>query len=803
MSISDSVQLFGGAGLGLLGNGVASFIEHMWNNGVSAVRMKKELEDMIGVLGDLEDSSIQECLSQNSRNKIEEFRKKLQDADHRIATNSPLSWESFTGSDMADLEDYVHNFSHKYGWMIVTEILGRLVEESREEKSNARGRGRGRDASSFQTLQLPKHQVGLYARVKELKDPLFKDDVKSVRVAAIGGSGKSTLVAALLRDSQVKARFVGGIIFETVSQNPSIKEILESMWKKISKSKEPKEFRNIDDARIQIEELLLERTQPTLMILDNVWSQNDLNQLLFEAPEYKTVVTTRCKLDSFDFCYDLPLLEEEDALSLFCLWAFGVDHIPETGCDKTLVQQVAAKCKGLPLAVQVVGTYLKNKSPAIWIEAESKLSKAEAVSDVHKAFLERMAISFTGPEDDVHRKCFLDLGLFPQEKKIYVDYLFDIWIHVHKLELDEAFRILRELGTRNLLDLVNDPSNHPGTSYGSFSEVYVVQHDVLRDLAIYLADNDKPVNKQKTMIMPRKEECIPRSWEKHSHQRFAAEIISIHTGSMNERQWPMMKFPKAQVLVLIITGNEYFLPPFLQTMAKLKVLIIISQTSIDTKLEGMSVLTSLAQLKSVLLERLTLPSFERYTQCLTNLKKFSLSLCKGVDIDVCSKFPSLEEISIDHCRDIKELPDSVCNLSSLKKVSITNCHDLNKLPEDLGKLAGSLVVLTLGASPALEALPDSVSELRKLKFLDISQCGCIHTFPNEFGKLQGLKVIDMRETCLKERKLPQSATELKSLSHVICDEKNEYLWRKVKESIPNLQVEIVKDIPDLKWLEIN
>ncbi|KAH9328918.1 hypothetical protein KI387_001026 [Taxus chinensis] len=689
-------------------------------------------------------------------------------------------------------------------------IMRKHIEEIRG-RGRGRGRGKGNGAPSLQTLRLPTHQVGLDARVKELKDLLFKDDVKKVAITAMGGSGKTTLAAALLKDSEVKDRFVGGIIFETVSQNPtSIKKILESMWKKISKSQRSKKFGDVADARIQIEEMLQEKTQPILVVLDDVWSQHDLDQLLLEAPECKTVVTTRFRIKScFYSRYDLHLLDKEDALSLFCFWAFGVDHIPETEYDKTLVEQVVAECRGLPLALKVIGSYLNGQPEVAWISARNKLSEAETISDEHEGgLLQRMEMSFTGLKNDEQRQCFLDLGLFPEDEKIPVDSLFDIWIHAHNIKWFDAFDILLELEKRNLLDLVNDLRNHPGITYGSTSELYVVQHDVLRDLAIYLTAKNEPVYTRKMLIMPRKEDCIPESWKDNSHQQFAAEIISIHTGSRNENQWPEMKFPEARAIVLIFTGNEYFLPPFLQTMAELKVLIIINQGSVDTKLKGMTVFTSLAQLKSVRLVRLTVPPLETYFRSLENLKKLSLSLRKGddesnhgLDIEVCSNLSGLEEINIDHCRDIKELPATVCNLTSLEKLTITNCHDLNKLSEELGNLAGSLVTLILGSCPALQALPNSICELEKLQFLDISHCGCIKTLPHKFGKLQSLKELDMRETCLKVNEVPPSARKLKSLSRVICNEENKNLWESIKVSMSNLKVEIADHCYNLEWLE--
>lgn len=65
--------------------------------------------------------------------------------------------------------------------------------------------------------------------------------------------------------------------------------------------------------------------------------------------------------------------------------------------------------------------------------------------------------------------------------------------------------------------------------YSSFYEISVSQHDVLRDLAIYLS-NCENVNKRRRLLMPRRETALPREWERHTDQPFNAQIVSVHTG---------------------------------------------------------------------------------------------------------------------------------------------------------------------------------------------------------------------------------------------------------------------------------
>ena len=267
-----------------------------------------------------------------------------------------------------------------------------------------------------------------------------------------------------------------------------------------------------------------------------------------------------------------------------------------------------------------------------------------------------------------------------------------------------------------------------------------------------------------------------------------------------------MNFPNAKALILNFSSSEYFLPPFMQSMHQLKVLIIVNHNSKRATLKGISVLSSLTRLKVVRLERVIVPPLQEYCQSWQKLEKLSLVLCEscgnttGLHMGVDLNFPRLLEFAVDHCSDLRELPTSICNLTTLKRLSVTNCHDLHKLSDDIGNLS-SLQMLKLYACPSLKELPHSICKLRQLQFLDISLCGYLKQLPDQLGQLSSLKELDMRE-CSHVKQLPKSASDLKSLVHVICDEKIGHQWSSIKAStIPRLWVEVAEEHFHLDWLE--
>uniref|UniRef100_A0A0D6QU60 Uncharacterized protein n=1 Tax=Araucaria cunninghamii TaxID=56994 RepID=A0A0D6QU60_ARACU len=649
--------------------------------------------------------------------------------------------------------------------------------------------------------------VGLGKPLANLKELLSQKEVSTVGVQCLGGGGKTTLAMALCDDPQIKGYFGKRVFFFTVSQSPNLKSILEAMWEKIVDRKTP-EFQNVEDAHRQLQEQLLRQSRPTLVILDDIWSRTNLEKLLFEGPGYKTLVTTRDRstipMNSSTRVYQLPFLGEDDAFSLFCLWAFGETSIPST-VDPKLVKEVQAQCRGLPLALKVIGSSLYGAPLVAWQSAKNKLSKGEPISDYHKEGVLRCLETSIHCLDDVAKECFLDLGSFPEDRKICADALLDIWVHVRNLEWEDAFVILLELASKNLVNLINDSGSQHTVSYRSASELFFSQHDVMRDLALYLGAQDNIIHRRR-LIMPKKEHNLPAKWELLNDRAFEAQIVSIHTGSMDETQWVGMNFPQTEALVLVFAASEYFLPPFLTSMKKLKFLMVFNYSSKRAAVKGTDCLSLLSQLKSLHLQKLIVPDVIRQIKGLQKIEKLSVSLCEGFEnisafnnSNLNLKLPILKDLNLGHCSDLEELPPAICHMPYAQTLSISNCHQVQRLPYDLGNLE-SLKLLKLSALPSLKELPKSIGKLGRLEYLDISQCECLQELPEEIGELKNLKTIDMKE-CSQLRKLPRTVCGLTNLEHVICNEKIAKQWMRAKGfSIPGLEIEVAEVQFSLDWL---
>ena len=118
--------------------------------------------------------------------------------------------------------------------------------------------------------------------------------------------------------------------------------------------------------------------------------------------------------------------------------------------------QVKEECKDLPLALKVIGSSLHGQPHPVWVSAKNKLLNGEPISNNHKQGLIICLETSINILDEEVRECFLDLGSFPEDRKISVDALLDIWVYVRKMEWQDAFVILLELASRNLLNLTKN-----------------------------------------------------------------------------------------------------------------------------------------------------------------------------------------------------------------------------------------------------------------------------------------------------------------------------------------------------------
>ncbi|XP_013611362.1 PREDICTED: probable disease resistance protein At5g66900 isoform X1 [Brassica oleracea var. oleracea] len=640
--------------------------------------------------------------------------------------------------------------------------------------------------------KLNKAPVGFAWPLMELKKRLLDDAVVNLVVSAPPGCGKTTLATQLCHDADVKGHFKH-ILFNVVSSTPNFKVIVQNLLQH-NGYYPPHTFDNDSQATVGLWTLLekLREAGPILLVLDDVWRGAELllQKFRINLPDYKILVTSRFDFPSFGYKYHLEPLGDGDARALLIQWASR----PNNTSDKEyelLLQKIVKRCNGFPIVIEVVGVSLNGQTLTTWKGQVESWSQGETVLDIpsQPTVLECLQPSFNALVPNL-KECFLDMGSFLEDQKIRASVIIDIWMELYgKSSSILCKKYLEDLASQNLLKLV--PLGNE-TEDGFYNEFLVTQHDILRELAIRQSELKENLERKRLNLEIREDTFPDWCLNGPRHPVVNASMLSISTDDLFSSNWVEMEFPNVKALVLNLSSPDYALPSFIAGMTKLKVLTITNHGFYPARLRNFSCLSLLPNLKRIRLEKVSVTLLDIPRLQLASLKKLSLVMCSfgevfydSEEIDVSKALPSLQEIDIDYCYDLYELPYWVSEVVSLKTLSITNCNKLTVLPEAIGNLS-KLEVLRVSSCINLSELPETTDKLSNLRFLDISHCLGLRKLPLKIGKLQKLKRISMRKCWRCE--LPDSVRDLEDLEVKCEEETRSMLWERLMPKMRNLIV---------------
>ncbi|KFK28374.1 hypothetical protein AALP_AA8G507000 [Arabis alpina] len=635
--------------------------------------------------------------------------------------------------------------------------------------------------------------VGFDVPLNLLTKKLVNDSVSSsLLVFGAPGCGKTSLVTHLCHNKDIKEKFKH-IFFNVVSSTPNFRGIVQNLFQ--HEGYEALTFYDNSQAIVGLSDLLheLKEDGPILMVLDDVWPGaesllKDFRDNIPFIPNFKILVTSRSYFQDFSFTYDLKPLKENYAKDLLMKCASRPDEASQAEYDFYL-EKILKRCNGFPLVIEVVGSSLKGKPKYVWKGQVDSWSLGETI--LHNAsVLACLEPSFYALNPHT-KECFMDMGSFLEDQKIRASVIIDIRVELGGLGGSSStvyMKYLNDLSSHNMLTLI--PLGRKEPEDGFYNDFLVTQHDVLRELAIRQSEL-KAILKRKRVNLEIRGDNFP-DWCFDLKKPINARLMSISTDDQFSSNWVEMDCPYVEALVLNISSLDYALPKFISTMKKLKVLVIINHGLYPARLSNFSCLSSLPNLKRIRLEKISITFLDIIPLQCRSLKKLSFVMCSfgevfydtEEELGVFKAPPSLEEIDIDYCYDLVELPFWVSEVVSLKTLSITNCNKLSILPEDIGNLS-KLEVLRVCSCICLSELPETTERLNNLRFLDISGCFQLEKLPPEIGNLKKLKKISMRN-CYRCN-LPNSMKKLEDLE-VKCDEGTTFLWERFKPKMKNLTI---------------
>ncbi|XP_042007404.1 toMV resistant protein Tm-2 netted virescent-like [Salvia splendens] len=156
-----------------------------------------------------------------------------------------------------------------------------------------------------------------------------------------------------------------------------------------------------------------------------------------------------------DYRVAMSFLDGDSSWDLFCQNAFA----EQQGCPPELeetAKKIVARCKGLPLAIVVVGGHLRKSPTALAYWENVAQSILYSIGNVEQC-LNVLSLSYRYLPAHL-KPCFLLLGAFPEGEEIYAQDVLKLWIaegfiqHFDDHILEEAAAdYLWDLRIRNLI----------------------------------------------------------------------------------------------------------------------------------------------------------------------------------------------------------------------------------------------------------------------------------------------------------------------------------------------------------------
>ncbi|XP_010271829.1 PREDICTED: probable disease resistance protein At1g61180 isoform X2 [Nelumbo nucifera] len=258
--------------------------------------------------------------------------------------------------------------------------------------------------------------------VRKILDCIKDDRVQKIGVWGMGGVGK-TRVLKIVNNLPDICQMFQIVIWVTVSSNCSLRKVQNEIAQRLSLN-----LAGESDERIARKLWKHLEAKKYLLLLDDLWERIDLEAVGVPNPSKengcKIVLTSR----SLDVCNKMEtnkeikveILSNEEAWKLFHEKVGGVVDFP--GITQ-IARCVVDECRGLPLAILVIGGSLRNENDVrVWRNALKELSSAkyEIIDDIEDSVFNKLKFSYDQLSSENVKNCFLYAALYPEDFEIPV-----------------------------------------------------------------------------------------------------------------------------------------------------------------------------------------------------------------------------------------------------------------------------------------------------------------------------------------------------------------------------------------------
>ena len=225
--------------------------------------------------------------------------------------------------------------------------------------------------------KLPPHYYPREEYLRPLKESILESSVAvgvtgtgAVGVQGMGGIGKTVLAVAIARDQDIRRSFVDGIVWTTVGRRPNLSALLAELAS--AAGSRGLVFSSAGEGKQLVQDLYGDRQ--ALVILDDVWTLEDVSNLDVVGESSRLLITTRNREIVVGLGvteHQVDVLAEDESMDLLASWAdLQVEALP------AIAKDIAEACGHLPLALAMIGAMIRLR-PTAWADILERLERAE------------------------------------------------------------------------------------------------------------------------------------------------------------------------------------------------------------------------------------------------------------------------------------------------------------------------------------------------------------------------------------------------------------------------------------------
>ncbi|KAM4087566.1 hypothetical protein ACB094_07G003900 [Castanea mollissima] len=475
-------------------------------------------------------------------------------------------------------------------------------------------------------------------------ETLKDDNIRAIGVCGMGGLGKTMLVGKVATQAKEDKLFKS-VVTVVVSQAPDLKMIQKDIAKELGLS-----FRD-EETDSQKANLLRKRLkeEKILLIIDDIWNKIDLEKLGISSGDdhkgSKLLLTSRFRdvlatdMDAQKI-FDVGFLSNDEAEYLF---SKIVGDLAENLNFQTTMVEVVKECAGLPIAITTVANALKNKKePSVWKDALRQLKRANPthINGMHDKVYQSIKLSYDFLTKE-EQSLFLFCSSFEEDMVIPIALLWRILVGLEFFQDVYTMEELRNKVQALVESLKDSCLLLEGYGSGSFK-----MHDVIRDVAIYIADKDKEM-----LTIRSSNDLEEWSYVKNLKESIGIALFDVEFSDLPKR----LEFPQLNFILLGDKGNSSAIPNhFFEGVKELKILVLFKA-------------------------RISLPSS---LSSLHNLQSLVLFNCQLENVAIIGELKNLKALTLSGSN-IKQLPIEIGQLTRLQLLDLKRCTRLEVIPPNV------------------------------------------------------------------------------------------------------------------------